>query len=663
VRWRLPASPVESSLEARAFVFSGFCVAVLAIVLYGQDYVVPAAGVAATAIGHVISYRGRLRKRGVLGQVLLASLVFAALAYFISDSVLALFGGVLPQANFAIALVAVTSFDLKTRRNCYSSLWISLAILYLAAVYAWDYQFGILVGLWAVCLAGFWMASHLRRMEARMSAPPAALAAVVLGALGLGLAGFVLIPQPASFAPTPLVVSLPNFVSFKGELENPALPLVQLSGDPSGATSSVDLHFRGRLGDSPVMYVRTGAPAYWRGLVFDTYERGVWTVSKRGYSEVLPYVPPRLLPPAPPDNLGSFVQVFRVLRPLPGVISAAYPIQSLYAPVTSLREDAYGTFFTPDLLRPGQTYSVVSYLPNLTAKELQTEPVLTAPPGVDPAYLDFGALSQRARDLAAGAVGGHTANEFDEVMALTNYLQSNFRYSQQLGHVPAGRDPVDWFLFDVKIGYCEQFATAATLMLRSLGIPARLATGYSTGSYDPVLDQSVVRERDAHAWVEVWFPNHGWVPVDPSPGFTALAATQFPSHWAAGGIARLIPHLEIGAPLAAIGSLGLLGVIPPAVVIALLVVFAWAWVRSRRRTARTKAPPGESELLRLYERIQRRLGRRRAPPETPLEYLNQSRPEPLAPLLEEITDAVNEGAYAGRWPAANSVRELSDRLS
>ena len=663
MRLRLPASPVEHSLEARAFVFSGFCVAVLAIVLYGQDYVVPAAGVAATAIGHVTSYRGRSRKRSVLGQLLLASLVFAALAYFISDSVLALFGGVLPQANFAIALVAVTSFDLKTRRNCYSSLWISLAILYLAAVYAWDYPFGILVALWTVCLAGFWMASHLRRMEARLSAPPAALAAVVVGALALGLAGFVLIPQPAAFAPTPLVVSLPNFASFRGELENPALPLVQLSGDPSGATSSVDLHFRGRLGDSPVMYVRTAAPAYWRGLVFDTYRGGVWTTSKRGFLEMLPFIPPRLLPPAPPDNLGTFVQVFRVLRPLPGVINAAYPIESLYAPVTSLREDAYGTFFTPDLLRPGQTYSVVSYLPNLTTKELQTESVSSAPPSVDSAYLDFGALSQRARDLAAGAVGGHNNTEFDEVMALTNYLQTNFRYSLQLGHVPAGRDPVDWFLFDVKIGYCEQFATAETLMLRSLGIPARLATGYSTGSYDPVLDQSVVRERDAHAWVEVWFPNHGWVPVDPSPGYSALAATQFPSHWAAGGIARLIPHLEIGAPLAAIGSLGMLAAIPPAVAIALLVVFAWAWLRTRRRRTRTKAPPGESELLLLYERIQRKLGRRRAPPETPREYLKESKPEPLAPLLEEITVAVNEGAYAGRWPTANSVRELSDRLS
>jgi hypothetical protein len=163
--------------------------------------------------------------------------------------------------------------------------------------------------------------------------------------------------------------------------------------------------------------------------------------------------------------------------------------------------------------------------------------------------------------------------------------------------------------------------------------------------------------------VEVWFPKHGWVPVDPSPGFSALAATQFPSHWAAGGIARLIPHLEIGAPMAAIGSLGLVGVIPPALAIAVLVVFAWAWLRTRRWKTRANAPPGQPELLRLYERIQGRLDRRRAPPETPLEYLKESRREPLAPLLEEVTAAVNQGAYAGRWPDPLVVRELSDRLS
>src|SRR5438445_6995819 len=192
-RFRLPTSPVEGSLEGRAFVFSGFAVAVLAVVMYGQDYVVPAIGLGATAIGHVVSYRERAQKRGKRRQVLLACLVFATLAYFIADSVGAFFGGVLPQANFAILLVAVTSFDLKTRRNCYSSLLISLAILYLAAVFAWDYPFGILVALWAICLAGFWMTSHLRRLDAKIEGPIRPLAVGLVGALVLGLAAFIFI--------------------------------------------------------------------------------------------------------------------------------------------------------------------------------------------------------------------------------------------------------------------------------------------------------------------------------------------------------------------------------------------------------------------------------------------------------------------------------------
>jgi transglutaminase-like putative cysteine protease len=589
-------------------------------------------------------------------------MVFAALFYVISDSTLALFGGQLPQANFAILLVAVTSFDLKTRRNCYSSLWISLAILYLAAVYAWDYAFGILVALWAVCLVGFWMASHLRRIGADVSGPPAAVAVAVLSSLAIGLVVFIVVPQPSGTPTGPLVISLPNFTEFRGGLENPALPLVQFTTGQSGATSSIDLHFRGRLGDTPVMYVRTGAPAYWRGLVFDSYQNGVWTVSNRSYRELSPYVPPRLLPPEPAHDLGTFVQTFRVLRPLPGVINAAYPIQSLYAPVSSLREDAYGTFYTPGELQPGQTYSVVSYLPNLTPQALRSDETQAGAPDGNPAYLDFRSLSLRGRALAQTVAGGAT-NRFDLVMALTTYLQATYHYTLALPPVPAGRDPVDWFLFDVKTGYCEQFATAETLMLRSLGVPARLATGYSTGAYDPVLDQSVVRERDAHAWVEVWFPGFGWVPVDPTPGVSPLAAAQFPNHWAAGGIARLIPHLEIGAPMAALGSLGLLAVIPPALAAGMVAVLAWAWLRRRRWGRGTRASRGESELLRLYERLQGRLGRRRAPPETPLEYQAVVRAGPIEPLLEELTDAVNEGAYAGRWPDPARVRELADRLS
>jgi len=656
--WRLPRSPIEHSLEARAFVFSAFVIAVSAIVVYGQDYVVPAVAVVAAAAGHILSYRERNLRRTVGRQVFLAALVFGALFYLLADSSLAIFGGVLPQANFAILLVAVTSFDLKTRRNCYSSLWISLAILYLAAVYAWDYAFGAVAALWVLCLAGFWMASHMRRIGAQLGAPLRPLltagALVVVG----GIAAFALLPQPEGAPVSPLVISLPNFTAFRGDIESPALPLVQLAGDPSGATNSVDLHFRGRLGDAPVMYVRTAAPAYWRGLVFDTYRDGAWTASNRGYREMQPYVPPRFLPAAPPDNLGTFVQTFRVLRPLPGVLDAAYPIESLYAPVAALREDAFGTFHTPSELKPGQTYSVVSYLPNLSADVLRVEEPSRAVPEGNPEYLDPGPLSGRARSLAFQVTRG-TTNVFDTVMALTRYLQRSYRYTLDLPPVPSGTDPVDWFLFDARTGYCEQFATAETLMLRSLGIPARLATGYATGDYDPVLDQAVVREHDAHAWVEVWFAGHGWVPLDPTPGVDPLAATQFPNHWAAGGIARLLPHLSVGAPLAALGSLGVLAVIPPAIAIALVVVLVYAWLRRRRPRGRRRMPPGQGELLRLYERVQRSLARRRAPPETPGEYrdaMNEA-------MLRELTDAVNEGAYAGRWPTHEQVRELAERIS
>jgi transglutaminase-like putative cysteine protease len=657
-RLRLPPSPIEHSVEGRAFVFSGFVVAVLAIAIYGQDYVIPAIGLVVAAVGHTVSYRERNLKRQFWRQAFLAAMVFGALFYVIADSSLALFGGILPQANFAVLLVAVTSFDLKTRRNCYSSLWISLAIVYLAAVYAWDYTFGVLLAAWTLCLIGFWVSSHLKRIDADLSGPVRAIAFLLIAAFVGGVGWFIAVPQPAGVPVSPLVLSFPNFTSFKGDLESPALPLVQLTGDPTGATRSIDLHFRGRLGDAPVMYVRTGAPAYWRGLVFDLYRDGAWTTTNAGYREMQPYVPARLMPPPPLDNLGTFVQTFRVLRPMPGVINAAYPIESLYAPVAALREDAYGTFHTPTQLRPGQTYSVVSYLPNLSPEILREE---NPGPGAlnNPAYYDFGELSPRARDLADEVAAGST-NTFDTVMALTNYLQRNYRYTLDLPRVPTGRDPVDWFLFDAKTGYCEQFATALTLMLRELGIPARLATGYATGDYDPVLNQAVVRERDAHAWVEVWFGGHGWVPVDPTPGVNPLAATRFPDHWAAGGIARLIPHLTIGAPAEALGSLGVLAVIPPAIAIALVVVLAYAWLRRRGLSPRTRATPGENELLRLYERVQRRMRRRRAPPETPLEYEHaMDSAHSVELLLGELTEAVNEGVYAGRWPDPQRVRELA----
>ena len=123
----------------------------------------------------------------------------------------------------------------------------------------------------------------------------------------------------------------------------------------------------------------------------------------------------------------------------------------------------------------------------------------------------------------------------------------------------------------------------------------------------------------------------------------------------------MLPHLTLGAPAAALGSMGALALIPPAIAAALVVLIAYAWLRRRgwRRPMRRPAQPGESELLRLYERVQRRLGTRRAPPETPLEYEARMNVE----MLGEITEAVNEGVYAGRWLNPKKVQELAERLS
>jgi transglutaminase-like putative cysteine protease len=656
-RLRLPRSPVEDSAPARACAWAAFAIAAAAMSLYGQDFLVPPLAVGLAAIGHLVSYRRRALPRGFWRQTVIAGLVFACLAYFVLDSVGGFFGGQLPQAHFAMLLVAVTSFDLKTRRNLYSSMWISLAVLYLAAVYAWDYPFGIFVGAWALALTGFWVTSHLRRIEAPVRVPRGPVATAGLAMVAVGVLAFWLLPQPAAHPETPLVVSLPSAVHFQGELESPSLPLVRF-GDPGGANPSVDLRYRGRLGDGIVMYVRTGAPAYWRGQVFDTWDAraGQWTASRADYRTFPPYADQHRLPPPTGPQLGTFVQVFRVMRTLPNVIYAAQPVQAIYFPAQEIRRDYYDTWRAPGPIRAGQTYSIVSSLPDYSQASL------SAATGLDMAgNRDPGALSGAARQLASQAVAGAGATRYEQVMALTRFLQHNYRYSLQIGRVPAGRDPVDWFLFDVKVGYCEQFATAETLMLRSLGIPTRLATGYATGDYDPVLNQAVVRERDAHAWVEVYFPGRGWVPVDPSPGYSPLAATRFPDRFAASGLAHVIPHLSLGAPAAVLGSLAVAGLLPGlvAALVAAALALAWLVARRRRWPGFGSEEPGQPDLLRLYDRLQRRLGRRRGPPETPLEYLSERGPDPL---LAEVTERVNRGAYGGDWPPPEVVRGLAGKL-
>jgi len=125
----------------------------------------------------------------------------------------------------------------------------------------------------------------------------------------------------------------------------------------------------------------------------------------------------------------------------------------------------------------------------------------------------------RIRDLALQITAGKT-NPYDQAQAIETYLRANYNYTLTPADPPRGVDPLDYFLFTSKEGYCEYFATAMGDLLRSLGIPTRLVQGYGQGTYDDRIQKYVIKESDAHTWVEVYFPKYGWIPWEPTPDGT-----------------------------------------------------------------------------------------------------------------------------------------------
>jgi transglutaminase-like putative cysteine protease len=157
-------------------------------------------------------------------------------------------------------------------------------------------------------------------------------------------------------------------------------------------------------------------------------------------------------------------------------------------------------------------------------RELDLAPGVTAPP--------FGAAGREARVLQllrgrlepyvelyelARTVGGQTRSPYAATIALETWFRTTggFTYSEQPGATP-GLPPLVGFVADTRTGYCQQFAGGMAVMLRALGIPARVAVGFVPGRYRD--GEWTVTDHDAHAWVEVWFRGYGWLPFDPTPG-------------------------------------------------------------------------------------------------------------------------------------------------
>jgi hypothetical protein len=176
-------------------------------------------------------------------------------------------------------------------------------------------------------------------------------------------------------------------------------------------------------------------------------------------------------------------------------------------------------------LRAGEDYRINAIISEPTAfamREADTE----YPDWIKERYLQLPEnFSERIAELAV-QVAGNEATVYDKVLATTSYLRRTITYSETIPEPPRNRDPIEWFLFDERSGFCNYYATAEVLMLRSLGIPARLSAGYAQGTWDPEELVYTIIGKDSHAWPEVYFPNVGWVAFEPT---VSQPVVSFPS--------------------------------------------------------------------------------------------------------------------------------------
>jgi hypothetical protein len=158
------------------------------------------------------------------------------------------------------------------------------------------------------------------------------------------------------------------------------------------------------------------------------------------------------------------------------------------------------------------------------------------PARVSNLYLQLpGSLDPRIPELARTITTPAGPSNYARARAVESYLKNNLGYTLELPGLREA-DPLAHFLFVRRKGHCEYFASSMTVILRTLGVPARMVNGFRGGEYNDLTGSYIVREKDAHSWVEAYFPEYGWVTFDPTP-----ASSSGP---AAGGWSRLALYLD-----------------------------------------------------------------------------------------------------------------------
>jgi transglutaminase-like putative cysteine protease len=284
----------------------------------------------------------------------------------------------------------------------------------------------------------------------------------------------------------------------------------------TAAESSVDLTRTGELRPdrTPAFHVRfegrrvpTGL--YWRTGALGDFDGRRWTSGAAELDQVaLRDALVQLVSDDQRRRRGARLTYEVALDERAEALPIAGLAENLRADLPALARDRGGALRVPFGAEPGLRYVVYAYLdPGAAAARLtdaERAPLLRLP-AVDP----------RVRELV-DRITRNARDDDERARALAAYLRSRYAYSL-VGAESAAADPLAEFLFVRRAGHCEQFASALAVMLRAALVPSRVATGYLGGEENPLTHTLVVRDSDAHAWVEAWIRGRGWTPYDPTP--------------------------------------------------------------------------------------------------------------------------------------------------
>ncbi len=450
----------------------------------------------------------------------------------------------------------------------------------------------------------------------------------------------------------------------------------------------------------PVLDVQAAKPEYWKAENLDGFDGRGWVAQSVGAEDAQYSIDPA--------NLRRWTQTLHVtIRAMrtSDVIAAGLAASPPTHVVGSVAGISDGTWIDPSGLGPGDSYDISTYNPTPSPSQLAAAGTdypnvllpayltlvipadATAPsaPGVTPdqqvIFAPFGstvgetyspstpnpAIAMASSPYASAyalvrRLERRAATPYAYLMNVKRYLDSGaYTYDE---NPPPSRYPLESFLFSSKRGYCQQFAGAMALLLRMGGIPARVAAGFATGTYNNATRSWVVSDTDAHAWVEAWFPNYGWVRFDPTPAAApALGGhVPLPAVKGAAGSATALPGAH-GLSGAAAGTTGARshrgGGVPVAALIAVLA--ALALLALALRVMLRVNEPTSDELLAELERAFARCGRR-VPGGTTLAALEQRLRG--SPDAEAYVRALRLSRFAGAsgLPSGAQRRALRNQL-